>query len=570
MAQPVPPVPPTAGPDELLDLAEKHLRLERNEEATLAGAAFDERYADSDLSALQRGRRADLHGVASANAGELGVAEIAWMSAIDLFAASGDDVRRQTTRCRIGMLMCRTGRIEVGLPIAQDATDYLVVHGPVDRMSAVHRRMAFVNMFSGRAEEAMACLDEAARFGPHSEDPMADAKLAADRAGVLAETGRVDEARTAAEHAREVCRTRGFDRGLASACWISGRAAEIVGDLPAALEAYDEALLTVVEEEFRRQVRRQRAGLLAGTNRAVEAIDDLVDEVASAVARGEAEIAFTARHHLVVGYLNVSRPLDAVGVAEEAIGSLVESFDPLVESFDPRSEVIRHLLAQAYRQLGQYDEAIEQLRLVSASGARREQPALVGEMAEQIGDILDKLDRDAMAARKFAEAAIAYGQAEMPLEATRATRRRATSRMWAGHLDEAIEALAEADLGALGLNAEDPAVTWERAMLACDGARILGQRGELDDAIIRGASAAGSFRLVGDVGAACYAATVHGEFLVRADRTGDAEPVLRGVLADTEDDQIRTRAANALAIALDRLDRSDEAMEIRATYGLGK
>ncbi len=554
------PIPANATIDELLDLAEEHLLFDRNAEAMIVEEAFNERFVAAELTDLQRGRRADLHGLVAANDNDLGVAEVAWNSALDLFASGGDEVRRQTTRARLGMLMCRTGRSEIGLPIAQDATDFLVAHAPLDRMAGVHRRMAFVLLMSGRAEEALASLATAATSVEHSRDPLAGVKLSVERAGLLAESGQIEEAGTAAEAARMACRETGHAPGLATACWIAGRVAQSRQDLDAALEAYDEALTVVDNEPFEREIRRQRAAMLAGSDRAADAIDDLVEELATATAEGADDVAMTARYHLAMAYLNGSRPLDAADLLEE----MLIGIDP----DDSAGESVRHMLAQAYRALDQPDEAITQLEIIAESGARRAHPALVAEMSEQIGQLLDRLDRDALAASRFAAASVAYAQADMPLESLRTARRRALSHMWAGQLDEAAVALEAADLAALDITDPAPGIRWERVMLTVDGARILAQRGDMDAAIFRSAPTIDGFTAIGDPNAAAFAAAIHGGFLVQAGRHDQAEPILRVAIAGGDDDA-RHRAALSLVRALDMLGRSEEAAEVRAAHGLG-
>jgi tetratricopeptide (TPR) repeat protein len=232
------------------------------------------------------------------------------------------------------------------------------------------------------------------------------------------------------------------------------------------------------------------------------------------------------------------------------------------------AEALRHLLAQAYRRLGQPDQAIEQLELISASGARRGAPELVGEMSEQIAELLDDLDRDTAAAAKFAEAAMAYRLADLAVAHLRMSRRRATSLMWAGQIDAAVEALAAADLAGLDVLPGAPEVAWEKAMLACDGARILTASGDVQGAIIRIGPVVGALRSVGDTGAATYAATVHGDLLLRAGRPADAEALLRAALPDAADPAARRRLAGALARALVALGRAAEADVIRRTHGL--
>lgn len=267
-----------------------------------------------------------------------------------------------------------------------------------------------------------------------------------------------------------------------------------------------------------------------------------------------------ARHQLAIAYLNADRPLECAEVAEEAIAACAAD--------DPRADAVRRLLAQAYRRLDLVDPAIEQLALVAAGGERRDEPALVGEMAEQIGDILCDEDRDAAAAVRFAEAARAYRRAGLTPELVRASRRHAMSLMWAGERAHVADALAEADLAALEMTGDEPTVVWERAMLACDGARILDSLGDVDGAIIRIGPSAPAFRRVGDVTAATFAGGIHGQMLLQGGRPVEAERVLAAALDDAAGDDVRERLAKALVSALDAMGRDADAAVIAERYGL--
>ncbi len=519
-----PAIPAAASVDELLDLAEDHWHCDRVADALAVATEFDERHALTELDPLQRARRADLNGLVCANSNDLEMAEISWGSAIDRYAEAGDELRRQMARCRVAVLMCRTDRADVGLPIAEDATSYLAVHAPKDRLTAVHRRMALAYMFAGRADDALQSLDEAERYIDHDNFAQARPKLATERAGMLAEFGRLPEAGTAAEAAREVCRERGYQEGVATCCWIIGRIAELNADLPKAIACYEEGLATADDESLRRSLRRQRAVMLSRTSRAAESIDDLIDEVASA-GDDDVDSALIARHALAVAYVNSDQPLDAAEVAEETLGTLPDG--------DPRSELVRHVLAQALRALGQPDAALEQLGVIADSGRRRGSDELVAEMHEQMGDLLDSLDRDAEAAARYATAAASYDTAGQQLASARARRRTAMSLMWAERVDEAIQALADADMATLTLTTSpdhdggtgtegEAAVAWERAMLACEGARILARSGDLDAALLRAASAPDQLNRLGDANAARFAASVLAHLLDRAERDQEA------------------------------------------------
>ena len=214
------------------------------------------------------------------------------------------------------------------------------------------------------------------------------------------------------------------------------------------MACYDEGLVVADDESLRRSLRRQRAILLSRTGRAAESIDDLVDEVATTVTEDEPDSA-VARHALAVAYLNADQPLDAADVAEEALAHLTDEDDP-------RIEIIRHVLAQAFRALHQPDNALEQLALVAESGRRRDSDALVAEMNEQMGDLLDGLDRDAEAAAKYATAAVAYVASELPLEATRSRRRTAMSLMWAGKMTRRLTPSPKPTWPPIVLDLSDP------------------------------------------------------------------------------------------------------------------
>ncbi|HEY2790802.1 MAG TPA: tetratricopeptide repeat protein [Micromonosporaceae bacterium] len=546
-------IPAAATADELLDLADGYLLREDSVNVGAVEDAFDERFARAELTPLQRGRRADIRGLVAANAGDIGVAEIAWTSALDLFAAARDDVRRHASRARLGLLMCQTGRNEIGLPIVMDSTDYLVSSGPVGRHCSAYQRLAFAYLMSGRVDDALESLDHAASVASISEDPLVACKLPAHRAGILADAGRLDEAKETATDAREICRAAGYRTGVASMSWILGRIAQEHGDLEQALEAYDEALASADQPRFAREVRRQRASMLGGTSQAADVIDDLAEEVEAASAAGESDIARTARYHLATAYLNAGRPLDAADELEDLLAGFVPG-DLAIES-------VRHMLAQAYRRLDQSDQAIEQLELIASAAAERGFSPLVGEMNEQIAQILDVLDRDAPAATRFDVACDAYVAAEMPLEAVRTGRRSATSQMWAHRMDDAISALAKVDMIALDFTAAEPEARWERAMLGVDGARILAANEDLDAAIIRCGPAITAFVALDDSGAAAFARATYGEFLLRADRAVEAEPVLRAAL-DDGDENVRRRAAQGLVRALRSLGRADEADQV--------
>ncbi len=526
-----------ATPDDLLDLAERQLRRGQRERAYAAWHAFDDRYAGVELTPLQRGRRADGHGVEAANADALAEAETAWRSAVRLFDEAGDELRRQSTLGRIGRAMCASGRGQAGLPMVEEAASYLLAHAGPERWAGALAAVATAQLYVGRADEAMSCLDRAAEYLPQCVDPLAPAHVAVQRAQCLGALGRMEEARTAAEKAAVVSRDCGFDEGVAHANMMAGFAAEQLGDADGAVEAYERAIAVATDPDLLRRVRAQRAALLATSARAGEVIEDLLAAVAERTAAADADGAARARHGLAVAYLNADRPLDCADVAEEALAwfstevpdtpqSIVDDDGVLAQAMS-----VRHLLATAYQRLGQPDEAIVQLDLVGAECARQANPAGVGQIAEEVADILDKLDRDAAAARRYLVAANAFRSAELRVDEFRNRRQHATSLLWAHDVAGSLSALGEVDELSLALPADEHG-RWERAMVLYDGARILRNADRLGEATLRAGGSAAAFRQIGFAVQAAHAEMLYAELLLRTGRPAEAEGAARRGLVD--------------------------------------
>jgi tetratricopeptide (TPR) repeat protein len=549
-------------PDALLDLAEEHLRHGRREEAFAAWHAFDDRYAAAELTPLQRGRRADGHGVEAANQDALPEAETAWRSAAALFAQAGDEVRRQGTRGRIGRAMCATGRGQAGLSMVEEAASYLLAHTAPDRWTGALVAVATAQLYVGRPEDALATLERAAEYLSSCVDPHAPAHIAVQRAQCLGGLGRMADARVAAEEAVRVSRECGFAEGIAHASMMAGFAAEQLGDAEGAIDAYDRAIEAATDLDLLRRVRSQRAGLLAGTARAPEAIDDLLATVADRTAADDLEGAHRARHGLAIAYLNADRPLDSADVAEEALAYFaIQAMNESNVDSDVAGHAmaVRHLLATAYHRIGQHEEAMEQLDQISTECARQGNHAAVGQMAEEVADILDTMDRDAAAAARFMAAAEAYRCADQPVDEFRCRRQHATSLLWAHDVPGALAALATADELSLSLPADEHG-RWERAMVLYDGARILRNADRLGEATLRAGGSAAAFRQIGFPVQAAHAEMLHAELLLRTGRAADAEAAARRALAELpEDEEGHDRLVRLLQTARDAAARDGDA-----------
>ncbi len=571
IAAPPPPAPPAdipagAGPDDLLELAERHYRRGDFPAAYGYWHAFDDRYAAATLLAAQRARRADGYALETANSGDLPPAETAWRSAIGLYREAGDELRRQIARGRLGLAYCVTDRGEAGLPMVEESTAYVLAHGGLDRRTGAFMSLSAAYGAVGRHDDGLAALDRAEEYVASSPDRNVSIRLAIDRAQHLGAAGRVEQSRDAAAQAARRAREANFPEGVARANWILGLAAEYQQDSPGAIAAYEAALAAVRDPQFERLIRGHRAGLLAGSSRAAEAIVDLAGTVAAETAAGDVEAANAARHQLAIAYLNAGQLLDAAETAEEAVAA----FDA---AGDPHAHAVRHLLATADVRLGQPDDAIAVLEIVEAHCLSVDNLAGAGQMAEEIGDILDRLDRDAAAAARFTIAAARYRQAELPVDTVRALRRQASSLMWAHDLTGALAALEAADLASAELPANEPGATWERGMLGYDGAKILAGDDRPVDGAVRAAAAAVRFRSIGAMAEAAHTEALRGELLLQAQRPGDAEVALRRALAELPEkdtEEVRRRMADLLADALVAQGRDAEAAAVRAAHGLSE
>jgi len=534
-------IPADAGAGEVLALAERTYHAGRVAEAFAIWAAFDARHAADPLTDHQKAMRLDGAGSRAAHDNDTAAAAAAWAEAADLYATAGDELRRQVVRGRLGMGLLREGRLDEGRAMIEESTAHVLAHGTPDLVARAHLRSAFAHATTGRPAEAVAATDAVLAHAGAAPDPRVAPQALALKAQALGQLGDVEAAAEAAGESRRRHRAAGPSDELAHACWLHGVALSQLGRGDEALAAFDEGLAQPCPPDLRRALLRQRAGILAQSERAAEAVDPLVEEIATLTAQGDHVAAAAARFELAVAYLNAGRPLDAAEIAEEALAT----FDA---AGDQRVLAVRDLLVAVYEALGEHEALLAQLTaLADAVRAAGDQEAL-GRASERAAETLDHLDRDATAAARFADAAAAYAAADLPIDAARARRRHATSLLWAGQPDAALAGLAEADAGAATLP-DEPHAHWERAMLDYDAARLLGRLDHGDDAIRRAGAAADRFRDIGAATQAGWSGLLRADLLREAGRTAEAEVALRraqtDLPADDEEGHARLRAALA-------------------------
>ncbi|MEU1588517.1 hypothetical protein [Micromonospora sp. NPDC005710] len=551
-------VPADVGPDDLLDLAEQSWG--RHDRATFRAAlvAFDDRFGAAELPARTSAHRLALRASERGDADDIEGAITLNRAALELYREVGDEVSAQTVAGRLGVLLTRSDEdTEEGLLLAREAAEVLDRLGDARQRAAGHERVALTLLYRERWPDALAALDRAPADA--GGDRHLAARLALHRGHLLEESDRVEEARAAVDEARRLGRELGVDELVTGACLAYAR---LVDDPADAVAACDEALEAApVDAELPVRVARARALLAAG--RAVDAVDDFVEAVTLCVERGAEGDAFL-RWELANAYRIVGRLAEAAEVAEEAVLGL----DRL--GAQAEADRCRHLLTGVYAGLGETDAALTLLEQLASNLDGPDNLPHRAQVLEEAGGILYDADRDATAGERFAAAAEAYRLGELPLDELRARRREAYAWFWAEDREAALRAVEVVDgLAAKLAGQAEPQVTYELALAAEAGARVLTGEDRLDEALSRLAGVPDRLRSIEAFGEAAQVEALVGELLLRMDRPAEAEPLLRRVLGGLPASSRQVRqTAWLLARALDLLDRPTEAAALRAEHDL--
>jgi tetratricopeptide (TPR) repeat protein len=507
---------PPAGPldpVELLGAAEGHWARGEIAAAYAAWQRFDEVAGPAaDLPVAIAGRRTDGHGFESIMDDDPEGAVAAWRRAAELHAEAGDEERRQSALSRVGAVLCRIDRAEEGIALLEAAAGWAAAQGPgAGRRVAIRVRLAAAQAHLGRPQDALATLDATI-----ASDPADVASVEEERAKVLAGfDGRRAEAVAASLRARDGYREAGRARSLAEAALLYGRLlaepAEQTAGAAAAEDAdHAEAVSNAVGEAFTEAVVtapadapfvRASAHVTRGTwllsrDRVAEAVEDLIEAVAGFTAVGAFPQAAYARQDLCVGYHHAGRYLEAAEAAEEAIAMLTRLGD--LDAVN-RS---RWMLAGIQRELGELEEAAENFTVL-ADAVSAGQPDAAAEFYESAGELLGRLDKDGIAAERFAAAAELHLSVGAPFGVVRARRQRALCLLWSRRPEEALKEMDTARQALADLPGDEPdAVTWETALVGYDEARLLSAVGRRADALARADEAVAGFTALGNTDAA--------------------------------------------------------------------
>lgn len=536
-AAPVVTVDDQADPDVLLDQAED--AEERGDEVTAVACwrAFDRRVAEIEATPLQRGRRAEGRGSEEYRGQDRPSAEARWSEAADLYAEAGDELRRLLVLGRLGLSRLNGGD-EAGAALVEDATAAAVASGDVSRLARAHLRLAFAHLARRRFDDGLAECDRAEAHADRSERLTLPGEVARLRVELLAGLGRIEEAESAAGSARALVRVSDPE-SVAHACWLHGWTLERLGQSVGAVEAYDEALAADPEPGFAQHIALQRAGLLIYTDRAADAVEVLVEDVARLTAEADQAIPYR-QHQLAIGYANTGRPLEAAEVAEEALATLVHGDDV------DQTWGTRRLLVDLYEQLQDVEAAVAQLSEVAAllRPHASELPRLwvdIGEARERAGRILSAQERDAEAARAYAEAESAYATpGDQHSRRVRAAGRHAACLSWSGDSAGALAAFSAADELAESMP-DEPESSYIRATNDYDAARLLSHLERPEEAIVRAVRAGQGFDAAGAPGPLAHCALLLAELLKAVDRAADAAAPLRRALDQVPEDEADLR-----------------------------
>ncbi|MET8150338.1 tetratricopeptide repeat protein [Actinoplanes sp. NPDC049668] len=553
-------VPADASADTLLELAEEHENQDREDAADAVLAIYDARFAQAAPHAMREARRAMLLGGQRWRADDReGTAE-AWSRAIDLFTEAGSEIDASVARGRLGVALACTGRADEGRALVEPDAAYQQEHGDARRRAAAWSRLSLVNLLQDRPDEANEAHDKAELAAAETGDARLAAFYLARRASNRAAAGRNDEALAAATDARAYFLEHGPAARLADASVLFG---QLTHDPEQAVTAFGE-VLAAVDPEGALTARLGRGRALVELERADEAVDDLVEAVALCTEQELDEGGAFVRQELADAYRQAGRVVEAAEVGEEALAA----FERL--GHDEAADNTRFLLAGLYRELGDsagslalYETLVERL---GANLAGR------GQIRENGGDLLFRLDRDAEAAEWFGAGAEDLRVAGDPIGELRLLRRRVMALHWADDVAAAEETFELAERRHAGLGdgaAGQPDAIWERAMLGFEMSRLLLARGRAVEAVPYVTGSPERLRAIGARSEAEQVATMLGEALLRAGRPQETEDLLWPVLGEmTQDAPSRQVAARVLAEALEARGADEQAARLRRTEGV--
>jgi tetratricopeptide (TPR) repeat protein len=571
--RPGPAVVPPVGADwaehsaaELADRAELAVLRQESAEAQEALRRLDKLADDSDL--VLAGRITALRARLAMQDGGQAAVEAGLRTAVEQFAAAGDERRRQTNLGRLGALLCQTGRGADGLPLLRSGNEYFATAGnPSDQVWSLLRLVDGLTVTDGPAVEIDELLDRADALAGALDDQLILGALAWARADRHTEPGGdLAAAVDATTVAVQAYRTAGATQLRSIACHRLSALRRAQGDLANALTAAQEAvthLSPTAPSGMRAALLWALGDLLVALDRPGEAIPDLTEAVGRATEADEPQLAAECRRTLANAYRNTDQLVDAADLAEEAAAGFDRSGD--VRAGDG----CRYLLANIQLAANEPSQALDLFDEIVTHARERDELGGIAQILAESADLLDRLDQDARAVRRYREAGDAARKSGDPYRFAYCRYQEALSLLWCDQADDAVTVLAEAEQAVAALPDENaPAKAFHRAQFRGNAVRVLRGADRLAEAIEHARLAPVDFHAANAHNRLAGAELIFGQVLLEAGRAGEAESELRSALSRTAPDSRPYRAtAAALATALDQLDRPEEAAELRAATG---
>ncbi|WP_436525050.1 tetratricopeptide repeat protein [Actinoplanes sp. HUAS TT8] len=526
---------------ELLDLAEKHLDADEHTEFGAVLDAFASRFPDpADPS--RAGRLWMFRGFRRSFDDPEATIE-AFEKAISAYEAAGDPGRVSSMRSRAAFERARNDKLppEEALSIVQADAEYQDEHGTHRDRASAWLRVSMVYFAMGRIDEANEAGDRADQHAAEFGNPRRMAYHALLRARNRSAADRDHEAHESARAAWDFYREHGPARSSAEAATMYGQMTEDPAEVVAAMT--ESLTVGLPGAELVAHALRGRA--LLELDRPAEAVDDLVETVAICTEQENEHSGTFARQDLARAYRMAGRLPEAAEVAEEA----VLGFDRL--GFAEPGNDTRYMLAGIYRDLDDSARALELYRELIEVLA--DNPAGRGQIGEDAGGVLYKLDRDAEAALTFQAAAESLREAGDPVGELRVLRRRLQALNYADQVEEAEELIGVVTRRYEELPAElaeQPGVQWGRGMLAFEIGNLLMRRGRWAEALPHLEGAPERLRAIGAEEDADRVAGMRSEALLRS-----GHPVEALALMDSLPEEVRfPELYDEARAAVDRLN----------------
>lgn len=549
-------------PGVILDRGERALTEDDEPTAVAALGVLSSLSSLGDHDPVLFGRYLALRGRVAAPEGEDD-----FRRAAELFAVGGDEGRRQLVLGRLGVVLCHQGDVDSGLPLLAAAVAYFRSCGDVESEAWTLVRQAGC-LVSSDVDAAGLALNRASELAVllPSDGALAGA-IAWARVDLCGSD--VDAAISATGVAVGLFEAAGMRRMVAGAHFRLSGLWRASGDPERGLVEVEQAIALLPPtspHNIRATLFAGHGDLLIQLRRAPEAVPVLLDAVGYALDSDDGYLVASVRRALALAYRDSDQLVDASDVAEESIAGYEVAGDW------QSANGVRYMLAQIQAALHEPDAALAVYEDMIAVSRAHESVGGVAQVLADMADLLDRLDRDALAAARYREGGDVATSTGDLYRLAYCRYQEALSLFWCGRVDDALTVLGSAEAAVLALPPDDSdAQLWHSAQLAGNAVRILRGADRLPDAVVSAERALSLWSEIGDLNRVVGAQHVLGQLLIESGRVEEAESLLRVALSTIVGHGGRSRSVSeALAVALDRLGRGDEAASVRSEAGLGE